>query len=318
MLYNWASLQETARSGARLLNQTSKAQIRILRYAAAKHRRNASYASSGLTFRSYPEVLSTVERDGYAVVRNVFDPFGLLHLGEELEEALSAGIVEPISRIRPEPGKAPVLSNEEARRGEAYIAARANIAYVRDPLIHCPGAAQYVFAEPLIDMAAEFYGCPAAITNCNIMKSFANDLPASAFNYFHSDSQSKRFLKFFLYLNNVDIDGGPFCYVEGSHCRKPFGWRRHYRWSEDELTGFYGESAIRYATARVGDVVVANPTGFHRGFKVRKTSRRMLMINTGLHSFNSIISSKSLRLQKAQWESYDAKQKAAADLLEIV
>jgi ectoine hydroxylase-related dioxygenase (phytanoyl-CoA dioxygenase family) len=300
------------------LKQTSKAQIRILRYAAAKHQRITRYASKGLTFRSYSEIISKVERDGYAVVRKVFDPVGLLHLGEKLEEALSAGIVEPISRAMPEAGKAPVLSDQEVQRGEDYITAHANIAYVRDPLIHCPGAVQYVFAEPLIDMATEFYGCPPAVTNCNIMKSFANDLPASAFNHFHMDSQSKRFLKFFLYLNDVGIDGGPFCYVEGSHRRKPFAWRRQYRWSEDEMIGFYGENAIHYATARVGDVVVANPTGFHRGFKVRKAPRRMLMINTGLHGFDSIISSSRLRLKKEQWERFDAKQKAAADLLDIV
>jgi hypothetical protein len=102
-------------------------------------------------------------------------------------------------------------------------------------------------------------------------------------NHFHCDGNSPRFLKFFLYLNDVDEQGGPFCYVAGSHQRKPFDWRGKYHWSPNEIEAYYGSEAVRLLTARVGDLIMADTTGFHRGVKVLSASRYMLTIDYVIH-----------------------------------
>ena len=101
--------------------------------------------------------------------------------------------------------------------------------------------------------------------------------------YFHSDGNSPKFIKFFFYLNDVDEGGGPFCYVRGSNRKKFRGWTSKYRWSFDEITAVYGEERVVNLTGQVGDLIMADTTGFHRGTKVRTQDRSMLTVNYAAH-----------------------------------
>ena len=75
------------------------------------------------------------------------------------------------------------------------------------------------------------------------------------------------------------MDSGPFTYVLGSHAHRFYGWDTKYRWSNQEMLSHYGESRIRHYVGDVGDVIVADTTGFHRGKKVISKERHMLTVN---------------------------------------
>ena len=77
-----------------------------------------------------------------------------------------------------------------------------------------------VFHEKLITLASHYYGCLPGVGGVNLRKSFSNGLPESTTEIFHCDPNSLRFMKFFLYLNDVDEDGGPLCIVKNSFKRK--------------------------------------------------------------------------------------------------
>ena len=87
----------------------------------------------------------------------------------------------------------------------------------------------------------------------------------------------------FFYLNDVDDKGGPFCIVEGSHKNKFEGCFDKYRWGTDEINNIYGEDKIKYLTANVGDLIIANTNCFHRGTKPHSADRTMLTLDWVIH-----------------------------------
>ena len=100
---------------------------------------------------------------------------------------------------------------------------------------------------------------------------------------FHCDKDSPRFIKFFFYLDDVELDNGPFTYVESSHLKKFSNWRSKYRRSAEEIASFYGEEKIKYLTGNVGDLIMANTNGFHRGKKVTEGERLLLTAYYSVH-----------------------------------
>ena len=168
----------------------------------------------------------------------------------------------------------------------------------------------------LIDIAAGYLNCIPSIGGINLRKSFVNDLPEFDTLYFHSDENSPKFVKFFFYLNEVDEHGGPFCYVRGSNRKKFRGWRAKYRWSFDEIADKYGKERIVNLTGGVGDLIIADTTGFHRGTKVRSSDRSMLTVDYVVHPeyWNSHA---EFEIAADSYARLSAKQKAAADFLRV-
>lgn len=205
----------------------------------------------------HPDVAAELEEKGCCVLRQVFDAGRLARLREEAEAALAD--------VR-------LLKKNDA-----------NMKMVSNPLLNLPSAVDITFDDLLADIATSYFRCVPGVGTVNMRQSFVNDLPPVETMLWHSDKNAFRFLKFFFYLNDVDVDGGPFTYMEGSHKRKFAGWLDKYRWSHDEIVERYGEQRLRYLTARVGDVVIANTTGFHRGTKPAKHDRLMYTVDYGIH-----------------------------------
>jgi hypothetical protein len=72
-----------------------------------------------------------------------------------------------------------------------------------------------------------------------------------------------------------------------------------------------------YLTANRGDMVIADTNGFHRGTKVRSADRLMLTIDYVIHTeFDG--AQKPFKIGARDHAALSPKQKAAADLLEVV
>jgi Phytanoyl-CoA dioxygenase (PhyH) len=305
------------RSVARLINQTGRAQYRRAQYAAAHRSRAHQSKQKKFSNTSYPDVMASLRTDSFAVIPGAIPKGTLDALSAEMEAALASGTVFPVWRTRQDSGQPAHLSEDELARGEAYIAQQANIAYVKDPLITCLSTLDIVFSDLVIDIASEFYGALPAITGCNLLKSFVNELPESGYNMFHSDVQSSKFIKFFVYLDDVDEGSGPFSIVKGSHRRKPIGWRINNNRTLTDIEKAYGKDAVHRATARAGDLIVADTTAFHRAQKPQDTRRRALMINTGIHQIQRAIGDEPM-IREENYESLSLKQKSFADFIRVL
>lgn len=268
-------------------------------------------------------VVEELRREGVATIPNVVPGDAVHSLRRELHACLGDGpSLNPASNdASRHPGdltEATVfLSPDDLAQGEEHCRELTNHLSVKEPLLSCPTVVALGFSDLLLDIASSYLGCPPAVGGVNLRKSFVNGLPDFDTLHFHSDPNSPRFLKFFIYLNDVDDHGGPFCYVRCSHREKFRGWRAKYRWTPDEIEAIYEPSRIAYMTGRVGDLVIADTTGFHRGTKVRSADRSMLTVNYGVHpEFGGRVPRP--KIDRGSYQKLDRRQQAAADLLEIV
>lgn len=295
----------------------------FFRYPRALYRRHQYYSgyrqqrrhplALTLDYSLHHDVLRTVAAQGYAVIPNVIPRRVIESLRVELAAAIDASQLCPVDR-NTEPGALPAtLTERELAMGERVIGRLANIAYVKDPLINCPSAFHVVFCDLIREIASTFYGCVPLVTAVHLMKSFVNRLPETGFNLFHCDLQSRRFLKFFVYLNDVDEHGGPFTIVPSRRYRKPLNWRLTNQWTADEIEARYGKGAIHPIVAKAGDLIIADTTNIHCGRKPTRTARHAIMVNTGVHAIKSFAGHR-LRMTQEQRQSLTSAQYAMAAL----
>jgi len=159
---------------------------------------------------------------------------------------------------------------------------------VQHPLLSCSSILPLVFHPYLEQIAANSFGVHPGVGGVNLRASVMNDLEEAETQLFHSDKNHARFLKFFIYLTPVTVESGPFTYVNGSHNQRFYGWDTKYRWTYEEIERQYGQDRILHFEGEIGDVIVADTTGFHRGTKVISQEREMLTVNYQLaHEYNS-------------------------------
>jgi len=236
---------------------------------------------------THGKTINSVNQDGYCVMKQAFNKEKVLQLREHLDSCIKAGI--------------------NIKRKNEYEAV------VNQPLYNLDLAAEIAFDDLFIDIATEYFGCSPALGTVNLRRSFVNDLPEEGTQLFHCDKNSVKFIKFFLYLNDVDVNTGPHCYVEGSNHNKFEHWQRKYRWNYEEIQDIYGEEKIKYLTGKPGDVIVATTTGFHRGAKPVVNERDMYTINYVIHPEFWV--NPEFKIKKDFYDALSESKKPVADFL---
>lgn len=294
------------------------------RFQASKATRWLRHRGVKTDKESYSEIASRLEQDGFFILKSVARKSDLDAIREESEDHLRRGTcLNPVSkdseRFVGEDSCAPAqfLSDDELARGPSYYRHLTNQVSVKDPLVSCRSFVKVALNDLLIDIATAYLGVIPAIGTINLRKSFVNSLLEFDTQLFHSDANSPRFLKFFFYLDDVDREGGPFCYVRGSHRRKFKGWNVKYRWTTNEIARFYSNEDIVELVANVGDLIIADTTGFHRGIKPKMRDRTMLTVNYTIHPEYWRTNGRA-KIALRNFERLSPKQKAACDFLEIV
>jgi hypothetical protein len=147
-------------------------------------------------------------------------------------------------------------------------------------LLECEAAQQVVFdpglreiaqayfrAEPVQDLAAMWWSTAAG----------AGPSSAAA-QLYHFDMDRLKFLKFFVYLTEVDTDTGPHCYIARSHRRKPAPLLRLDRIPDDEMFRHYRREEEVEITGPIGTVAAVDTRGFHKGKPLQRGHRLMLQV----------------------------------------
>ena len=245
--------------------------------------------------------VNDLRQKGYTVMKNAIEKEKIAKLKEEFETL--------------------ILNEENRGKDNEYFI------QIRQPLLCSKQALDVAFSPLVREVSTLFYGATPAIGTMNFRRSLVNDLNQHNFNnygnlFFHYDNNSPWFLKFFFYLNDVSVDGGPFVYVEGSHRQKIVNWERSKRYSDENIKELYGEDRIKYLTANVGDVVIANTRGIHKGLKTKNDPRTMLTVNVVIHPeisnqrWNKIHEDKGRFYIKKEWyDQLSDEEKPFADYL---
>jgi hypothetical protein len=298
--------------------------LRMRSFERDRALRANKYRAAGFSFAPKPDVVKQIERDGYAILPQAFDQSVLQRLKAQVEAHLDAGtalqkISKDSARAKGDRGGSTVyLSADETKLGQEYFRQHTNYISIANPLANAPVVNEIAFHPLLLDIAQSYLACVPALGGMNLRKSYRNNLPEFDTLYFHVDPNSPRFLKFFFYLNDVDINGGPFCYVRGSHKKRFRGWLSKGRWNLDEMEAAYGRENVMHLTANVGDIVVADTNGFHRGTKITGNDRTMLTLDYVVHQeFDGTQDAALFQIPVAVYNGLGPRERAAADFLTV-
>jgi len=125
----------------------------------------------------------------------------------------------------------------------------------------------------LIEVAEKYFGCKPYLDSVQAWWSLSgNELPQEAEN-FHRDNDSIRFVKFFLYLTDVDDDSGPHKFVIGSHRDARLLERRRYQ--DEEVVAEFGAARVLEVQGKAGDAFIEDTFGLHKG-QLPRTGIRLL------------------------------------------
>jgi len=188
------------------------------------------------------------------------------------------------------------------------------------PLLTFNSVVPIAFDDRLIEISKHYFQCIPVLNNVNLRKSKKSEKPewelpgAGLTTLYHCDKDGPRFLKFFFYLTDVGEDNGPFTYVEGSHLEKESNWRTDYRRDDQYIEKVYGTDRIRKLTGKVGDLIIANTNGWHKGTKVKEGERLLLTIYYNCHptEWQSTFGGK---MKKSDFEKLPDSKKPLADFL---
>ena len=251
------------------------------------------------------DVALEIEEKGYVKIENFLDTNLIDTLNQKVE-----GILSDASHN----ANQSKIAQNDARKNQLYI-------QVFQPFLNVPEILPFVFNDFIVDVAGAYLDCMPLLSTCNLRKSFINNLPEGGTQIYHIDPNSPRFLKFFIYLNDVDLEGGPFCYVEGSHTKKfkinGVNWNSQYSWNLDSINQIYGQDKVKYLTAKKGDLLVADTNGWHRGTKPINSERTMLTLDYACHpEFFDI--NQTFQMKKSDFDNLDTKYKPLCDFLKLI
>ena len=155
----------------------------------------------------------------------------------------------------------------------------------------CPAILAIRENKTLHRIAAAYLGRRARVVSTRLWWSFPTtstvseaDLNLASQDRLHFDLDDWRALKFFFYLTNVTVDGGPFAYVKGSHrSRLPcHQWTLLVGHPNDEVLSAYGAQNLEAVEGAAGTGIIVDPFGFHMGIRPKRTVRLMLEIGFGV------------------------------------
>lgn len=169
-------------------------------------------------------------------------------------------------------------------------------------------ALELALSRPVLELIASYYGLFPRLVDISIHYTMLTDTPASASQLWHRDPGDLKLVKVFLYLNDVDEHGGPFCYIPGtqpcgplSHVKPPHldkeleGRERLWRITDEEMRAVIPEKRWVKCTGPIGTMVVADTIGYHRGLKPVKRERTMVCF-----TYNSGAGGRVLRLEPSE------------------
>ena len=128
-------------------------------------------------------------------------------------------------------------------------------------------AQEYLGCKPILDLVAFWWSAPFEGIGKN-----------AAAQMYHFDLDRIKFMKFFIYITDVDSETGPHCFVKGSHGKLPVAINRDCRYEDYEIEQVYGKENMLEICGKKGSIIAVDTRGFHKGKELLKGKRLLFQI----------------------------------------
>jgi len=147
-----------------------------------------------------------------------------------------------------------------------------------------PEFARIAFDPYILSVVSGYLGCTPIHVQTNLWFSFAGEQDYKILSrnaqFFHQDKEFVKFIKVFIYLNDVTTENGPHCYIEGSHIDElnQHGIPYSTRLPDEQVLSLYGEDKLRIVEGKAGTIIFGDTVAAHKGLPLKKGSRLMLQL----------------------------------------
>lgn len=149
-----------------------------------------------------------------------------------------------------------------------------------------PAVQHIVFDPYILNVASRYFeSTPIHVqSNCWWTKKYTSTHHSLSTNaqLFHQDREFIRFLKVFIYLNDVTEQNGAHVYVKGSHKSKLLEERGEYNYSQrltdEDVRTTFGKDNVISMTGKAGTIILEDTIGVHKGVPVQEGHRLLLQI----------------------------------------
>jgi len=190
-----------------------------------------------------------------------------------------------------------------------------------------------IFQETLLKIISNYLGYMPQFDKPNFIRSFPpkSELIIKESSNWHKDSSlDSKYLQVFIYLQDVDLENGPFTFMKKSHQQTFQSYRPLYGYEEnkhesdgrvndDQLFSHFDKDDQIFCTGKKGTVVIADTTGFHKGpnWELGKISdlKERNLINITFNSGSKYLRKK--KLEKLRFSSFE-KVSSSSNLSEII
>jgi len=157
---------------------------------------------------------------------------------------------------------------------------------------------QEILCHPkILDLAEGYLGAPLVLSTAQAWWSTCHGMSAESRSdnaqMFHFDMERIKWLKFFVYLNDVRLENGPHAFVLGTHRAgsqpKEFRRRGYARIPDENMRGVYPAQKIREFIGQAGTAILEDTRGYHKGSPPAQGARLILQMEycTSLFGVNS-------------------------------
>lgn len=131
--------------------------------------------------------------------------------------------------------------------------------------------------EPL-KLSASYFGCKCVIDSVDVWWSFPSNQDPFEAEKFHRDRDSSEFLKWFVYLTDVDNNSGPHELALKSLNSGKF--TRGIRYEDQQI---YNNFKTKKFLGSKGTNFIENTYSLHRGYKPKKGERLVFQVRYSIH-----------------------------------
>jgi hypothetical protein len=143
-------------------------------------------------------------------------------------------------------------------------------------LVRVPAIQRLIADGPYCQIAQEYLGCRPTLAHISLFLDAPYEGDYGAYRY-HYDNDGPGFLKFFIFITDVEVGTGAHYFIAGSHTRsKPAAFARATLYDEGPLLASYGRDKETVMRGPAGTVLAEDTAGFHRGSTIERDYRIMM------------------------------------------
>ncbi|MEZ5909502.1 MAG: phytanoyl-CoA dioxygenase family protein [Hyphomicrobiaceae bacterium] len=213
--------------------------------------------------RDIEERAAILDQDGFVMMENVVPSTWVNDMRSYFSETPCSDPYRPQLGSFLAPSGAPKGTHVAFFGNEAVTAAPHAFEIANHPSI-LGVAARFLGSKPTISYITAWWSVPAG------------DGTAQHAENYHRDVDDWRFVKFFIYLTDVDDTAGPHRFVRGSHRINRLTPIRRYT-DEEVHAAFGAENEVSF-TGKAGTCFLENTYGMHRGYPPKSTPRLIFQV----------------------------------------